>query len=124
MTAIEMAAGAALLAVAAPLFAGDGPAFVVPGARDAALLVVLVLACTLLPYWLHLVALKQLSAYWVALATNLEPVYAILLAIPLLGEHHELAPRFYAGVAVIVGAVVLYPVLRRRTAGVSPAVAG
>ena len=115
MTAIEMAAGAALMAALAPLFAGDGPLFQVPGPRDAALLALLVLACTLLPYWLHLVALRQLTAYWVALATNLEPVYAILLAIPLLGEHHELAPRFYAGVTVIIGAVVLYPVLRRKS---------
>jgi len=72
--------------------------------------------CTLLPYWLHLVAMRELSAYWVALATNLEPVYAILLAIPLLGEHHELSAQFYAGVAVILGAVLLYPLLRRRTA--------
>ena len=112
VTAIEMAAGAALMAVLVPFVPGDGSAFAVPGPRDAALLAVLVLACTLLPYWLHLVALRELSAYWVALATNLEPVYAILLAIPLLGEHHELAPRFYAGVAVIMGAVLLYPVMK------------
>jgi drug/metabolite transporter (DMT)-like permease len=116
MTAIEMVSGAALLAVATPLFAGDGPAFMMPGPRDAALLVVLAAVCTLLPYWLHLVAMRELSAYWVALATNLEPVYAILLAIPLLGEHHELSAQFYAGVAVILGAVLLYPVLRARGA--------
>jgi drug/metabolite transporter (DMT)-like permease len=127
VTAIEMAAGAVLLTALAPLFAGNGPAFQAPGPRDAALLVVLVLACTLLPYWLHLVALRRLSAYWVALATNLEPVYAIVLAIPILGEHHELAPRFYAGVAVIIGAVVLYPVLapsRERGLGPSEPVGG
>lgn len=113
VTAVEMAAGAAVTAVLAAAF-GDGPLFPLPGGRDAALLAVLALGCTLLPYWLHLVALRELSAFWVALATNLEPVYAILLAIPILGEHHDLAPRFYLGVAVIVGAVAADPLLRSR----------
>lgn len=113
VTAVEMAAGAAVTALLAAAFA-DGPLFPLPGARDAALLAVLALGCTLLPYWLHLVALRELSAFWVALATNLEPVYAILLAIPILGEHHDLAPRFYLGVAVIVGAVAADPLLRSR----------
>ena len=116
MTAVEMAAGAALTAALLPFFAGEAPMLPVPGARDALLLAALVAGCTLLPYWLHLVALRELSAYWVALATNLEPVYAILLAIPLLGEHHDLEPRFYAGVAIIVGAVLFYPLLKARAA--------
>jgi threonine/homoserine efflux transporter RhtA len=36
---------------------------------------------------------------------SLEPVYAILLAIVLLGEQRELGAAFYLGVAVILGAV-------------------
>ena len=114
VTAIEIAAGAALMAALAPFLPHEGPAFPIPGPRDAALLLALSLGCTLLPFWLHLVALRHLTAFWVALATNLEPVYAILLAMPLLGEHHDLAPRFYLGVAIILAAVVVYPLLRRR----------
>lgn len=112
VTAVEIAAGAALLALISAFAPHEGPIFPIPGRRDGALLVVLALGCTLLPYWLHLVALRHLSAFWVALATNLEPVYAILLAIPLLGEHHDLRPRFYAGVAMILVVVVAYPLLR------------
>jgi drug/metabolite transporter (DMT)-like permease len=114
VTAIEIAAGALLMGALAPLLPHEGPAFPIPGPRDAALLVALALGCTLLPYWLHLVALRSLTAFWVALATNLEPVYAILLAMPLLGEHHDLEPRFYVGVAIILGAVIAYPFLRAR----------
>ena len=33
---------------------------------------------------------------------NMEPVYAILLAIPLLGEQRELGLAFYLGVAIIM----------------------
>jgi drug/metabolite transporter (DMT)-like permease len=123
VTAVEIAAGAALMAALTGFIPQEGPAFPIPGGRDAALLVVLALGCTLLPYWLHLVALRHLSAFWVSLATNLEPVYSILLAIPLLGEHHDLEPRFYVGVALILVAVIAYPLLRSARGGTVAAAA-
>ena len=82
-----------------------------PGPRDAVLLLVLALACTLLPFALSLVALRHMSAFAAQLAVNLEPVYAIVLAIVLLGEQRELTPQFYAGVAIILAAVFVHPLL-------------
>lgn len=118
VTGIELGAGTLLLTVLAPLmphvfpaFAGD--VFAMPALRDALYLLALSLLCTLLPFALSLVALRHLSAYTVQLAINLEPVYAILLAIPLLGEQRELAPLFYLGVAILLGAVFLHPLLQR-----------
>ena len=73
----------------------------------------LALLCTLLPFALALVALRRLSAYAVQLVTNLEPVYAIVFAILLLDEQKELTALFYLGVAVILGAVFLHPLLTR-----------
>ena len=69
---------------------------------------------TLLPFALSLVALRRLSAYGVQLVTNLEPVYAIVLAMVLLGEQRELTPLFYLGVAIILAAVFLHPLLNRN----------
>ncbi|GMU44816.1 MAG: DMT family transporter [Xanthomonadales bacterium] len=109
VTALELGAGGAFLiaiGLATPLLGDPLP---LPAARDAALLLVLALACTLLPFTLSLVALRQLSAYSAQLAINLEPVYAILLAIPLLGEQRELSPQFYLGVLIVVLAVLLHP---------------
>ena len=77
-----------------------------PGARDACCSLLLALACTLLPFALSLVALRHMSAFSAQLAVNLEPVYAILLAIVLLSEQRELTPVFYVGVAIIVAAVL------------------
>jgi drug/metabolite transporter (DMT)-like permease len=92
-----------------------------PGARDAALLLLLALACTLFPFALSLVALRRLSAFQAQLAVNLEPVYAIVLAVLLLGEQRELGASFYAGVAIILLAVFLHPWLTRsRPAKPSP----
>ncbi|GHA68650.1 DMT family transporter [Cognatilysobacter bugurensis] len=121
VTAIELGAGTLALTALAPLmpllpglseaFAGD--LLVMPGTRDAAYLLTLALACTLLPFALSLVALQHMSAFAAQLATNLEPVYAIVLAIVLLGEQHELTPQFYVGVVVILGAVLVHPLLVR-----------
>ncbi len=126
VTGIELGAGTLALTLLAPLmplllpaFAGD--LLVLPGLRDGALLLVLSLGCTLLPFALSLVALRHLSAYTVQLATNLEPVYAIVLAALLLGEQRELTPLFYLGVAIILGAVFLDPLLSRRGRRPAPA---
>ncbi len=107
-----MAAGAVALTLAAPLLSTD-PVFILPGARDGALLGVLAFGCTLLPFALSLVALRQLSAFSVQLAVNLEPVYAIVLAMLLFAEQRELSPWFYLGAAIILAAVFVHPLLAK-----------
>jgi drug/metabolite transporter (DMT)-like permease len=119
VTALELGAGTLALTILAPLMAWllpafDGQLLKLPSPRDGMLLLALALACTLLPFALSLVALRRLSAYAVQMITNLEPVYAIVLAALLLGEMHELTPMFYLGVAIILGAVFLQPLLERR----------
>ncbi|KAB8176397.1 EamA family transporter [Lysobacter maris] len=118
VTALELGAGTVALTLLAPLMpllfpAFAGPLLVVPPALDAMLLLLLALACTLLPFALALVALRHMSAFAAQLAINLEPVYAIALAIVLLGEQHELTPRFYIGVAIILLAVLAHPLISR-----------
>ena len=116
VTALELGAGALFLFAIGLALPALGDPLPLPSPQDAGLLLLLALACTLLPFALSLVALRQLSAYSAQLAINLEPVYAILLAIPLLGEQRELSPTFYLGVAIILGAVLVHPRLVRREA--------
>lgn len=126
VTGLELGAGALTLTLLAPVLFAVAPMFgtqlaVLPSAHDAWLLIGLALACTLLPFALSLVALRHMSAFSAQLAINLEPVYAILLAIVLLDEQHELTPRFYAGVAAILGVVLVHPLLARRLTRAQPA---
>jgi drug/metabolite transporter (DMT)-like permease len=118
VTGLELGAGALSLMLLAPLLARVHPAlggdpFVLPGAHDAVYLVVLALACTLLPFTLYMIALRHMSAFAAQLATNLEPVYAIALAALLLGEQNELTPMFYLGAAIILAAVFVHPLIAR-----------
>ncbi|TWI08217.1 DMT family transporter [Aerolutibacter ruishenii] len=118
VTALELGAGALTLTLLAPVmpaifpaFAGD--LFVMPSTSDALYLLVLAMVCTLLPFTLSLVALRHMNAFAAQMAVNMEPVYAILLAIVLLGEQHELTPQFYLGVVIILAAVFAQPLLNR-----------
>ncbi len=85
-----------------------------PGLRDTLLLLLLALACTLFPFALALVALRRISAFSAQLAISLEPVYAVVLAILLLGEQRELGMQFYLGLAIILGAVFAHAALQRE----------
>lgn len=113
VTGLEMGAGMLSLTVLAPLLPISESAFVLPSRHDVILLGILAMGCTLLPFALSLVALRHLSAFTAQLAVNMEPVYAILLAIILLGEQHELSFRFYGGVAIVLLVVFSHPLLMR-----------
>jgi drug/metabolite transporter (DMT)-like permease len=127
VTAIEMAAGGILLLLVAALFVqfpnlpavggivdNSTSVFSFPQGSDVIWLAILAFACTLLPFALSLIALRHLSAYASALAVNLEPVYAIVLAAVLLGEQQELSARFYLGAVLIIAVVLAYPLLMRQ----------
>lgn len=109
VTLLELGAGAVLLTMLLPLLPHSGAAFPWPGNNDLILLLLLALGCTLLPYTLALVALRHIRAFDAQIVLNLEPVYAIVLAIILLNEQRELTPMFYAGVAILLLAVFAQP---------------
>ena len=70
--------------------------------------------CTALAYVLGVAVMKELSAFTVALTTNLEPVYGILLAMLIIGHKETMSTGFYAGAVIILGAVFLYPVIKSK----------
>jgi len=118
VTWIELGAGfllvAALAPVMAPLIAPHGRAVVLPGVHDGALLLVLAILCTLIPYAVALAALRHISAFTAQLAINLEPVYAICIAVAFLGEARDLDTSFFLGVAIVLAAVFGHGWLQMR----------
>jgi drug/metabolite transporter (DMT)-like permease len=116
VTGVELGAGFLLLAAIAPFMAAGGPVVVVPGVRDGALLMLLAILCTLIPFAVSLATLRHLSAFTAELAVNLEPVYAITLAVLFLGEARDLDALFYLGVVIVLAAVFGHGwILSRRT---------
>ena len=114
VTGLELAAGTVFLSLIALVAGGDVASLSVPDQRDMLLLLVLAIACTLVPFAVSLVALRNLSAFSAQLAISLEPVYAVFLAILLLNEQRELGVQFYLGLVIILVSVFAHVGLRRR----------
>jgi drug/metabolite transporter (DMT)-like permease len=114
VTSLELGAGFLLVAAIAPIAAPAGAWWVLPGVRDGALLLTLAIFCTLIPFALSLAALRHISAFTAQLAINLEPVYAICIAVLFLGEARELDTKFFIGVAIVLAAVFGHGWLQMR----------
>ncbi len=67
-------------------------------------------------YAFHIQLLRHLSAYTVNLANNFEPVYGIIAAALLFGEHRQLHPAFFVGTGAIITANLLHPLILRELA--------
>lgn len=76
-------------------------------------LLILGWACTVFAFAWHIHLLRALSAYTTNLAFNFEPIYGIVAASVVFGEHHQLHPAFFVGTAAILVANILHPVLLR-----------
>ena len=114
VTWVELGAGFLLLALLGPFIAPAGSSIVLPDVRDGALLLVLAILCTLIPFVLALAALRHLSAFTTQLAVNLEPVYAIAIAVLFLDEARQLDTAFFVGVAIVLAAVFGHAWLQLR----------
>lgn len=70
--------------------------------------------CTALAYVAGVSVMRTITAFRVALITNLEPVYGILLAFIFFGTKETMSIGFYLGAIIILGAVFLYPIYKKR----------
>jgi drug/metabolite transporter (DMT)-like permease len=77
-------------------------------------LIVLGTICTALAYVAGVSVMRTLSAFRVALITNLEPVYGIILAFLFFGTRETMSIGFYLGATLILGSIFLYPVYKKR----------
>lgn len=111
MVAWEMLGACLVALVVLPLLPGQGgwAGLLAWQGRDWLWLLVLAWVCTVWAYAIHIDILRHVTAFASNLATNLEPVYGILGAAWLLGEHRDLHPGFYAGAATIVAANLVWP---------------
>ena len=78
-----------------------------PGLADFAYLLILSWGCTILTFFLWMLALVDVSAFTANVILSLEPVYGIALAFLLYQEYRDISRYFYLGFAIVMGAVML-----------------
>lgn len=82
--------------------------------NDLLCLILLGTICTAFAYAETIRVMQKLSAYIVVLVINLEPIYGIVMGFFIFGDSEKMTFGFYAGAMVILLAVFLYPLLKRR----------
>ena len=114
----EMAGAFLFMVLMLPLykitFARNGVLDLSPEPTDWIYLAILSLLCSVFAFTMSVNLLKKVSVFTVQLLLNLEPVYGIMLAVMVLGEHRMMGPGFFAGTAIILAAVLSYPLLKKR----------
>lgn len=68
--------------------------------------------CTAYAFIASVHVMKYLTPYTVMLTINLEPVYAIILALIIFGEKEQMNPEFYYGALIVLGVVLLNGLLK------------
>ena len=59
--------------------------------------------------------MKVLTPFTTSVAINLEPIYSIILAVIIFGDEEIMGTRFYIGASIIIGAVFLNSLLKRKS---------
>ena len=80
---------------------------IIPYSYDLFYVLVLGIICTALAFLLGTEVLKELSPFTVSVSINLEPIYAILLALWFFGESEIMSIEFYIGAAIILTTIIL-----------------
>jgi drug/metabolite transporter (DMT)-like permease len=81
---------------------------------DIGYLLLLGTVCTSLAYVAGVSVMRELSAFRVALITNLEPVYGILMSFVFFGDMAKMTTGFWIGAVIILSTIFLFPVAQTR----------
>ncbi len=86
-----------------------------PTLNDLLYLLFLSGICTVLLYILLNIALRNVSAFTVNLSFNLEPIYAIIIAVIFFNEYQDLKPNFFIGLSIILMSLGLQMIRTLKT---------
>lgn len=81
---------------------------------DLGYLILLGTVCTSLAYVGGVSVMSELSAFRVALITNLEPVYGILMSFLFFNDIHKMTTGFWIGAVIILSTIFLFPVAQTQ----------
>jgi drug/metabolite transporter (DMT)-like permease len=81
---------------------------------DIGYLLLLGTICTSLAYVAGVSVMRELSAFRVALITNLEPVYGIIMSFVFFGDMNKMTAGFWVGAIIILSTIFLFPVAQKQ----------
>jgi drug/metabolite transporter (DMT)-like permease len=77
-------------------------------------LIILSSICTAYAFIASVKVMEYLSPYTVMLTINLEPIYAIILALFIFGDKEKMNPEFYYGAFIVLFVVLLNGIIKNK----------
>ncbi|MFP5470017.1 MAG: DMT family transporter [Bacteroidia bacterium] len=75
-------------------------------------IIILGTICTAWAFLVSANVMKELSPFTVQLAINMEPIYAIIMALIFYSESEKMPPKFYIGAAIVIGVIMLNGIIK------------
>jgi drug/metabolite transporter (DMT)-like permease len=85
-----------------------------PSGMDLMYIAILAGVCSVYAYTVAVELMKRISVFMIQLTLNLEPIYGIIMAVIIFGQQEKMNLNFYIGTLIILGAVVVYPLMKKR----------
>lgn len=114
ITAYEMIGGVVAMSIYLFAFGNLSLDTFMLGGSDFMYLLFLGLVCTSFAFVFMVDLMKVVTPFSIAISLNLEPIYAILLALVFFGQSEYMKPGFYVGSLVIVSSILLNGYLKNR----------
>ena len=109
----ELMGGACLIFILILFFDFDTLS-TVPSLMDIIYLLILAIVATAIAFVVSISVMKKLSPFTVSLTINLEPLYGIILAVVIFGKEELMSVGFYVGFVIILGALLLNAILKKK----------
>ena len=83
-----------------------------PQGIDVLYILILALICTAFAFYASIEVMKKITPFTVNLSVNLEPIYAIILAIFIFGEEEHMSYEFYIGAFIIFVSILINSIVK------------
>ena len=87
---------------------------IIPIGIDVVYILILALVCTAFAFSISVEVMKKITPFTVNLSVNLEPIYAIILAIIFFGKEEKMSNEFYVGALIILTSILINTIIKQK----------
>ncbi len=87
---------------------------VIPKGNDIYFILLLSIICTALAYLISVEIMKKIKPFTMNISVNMEPIYAVILAIIIFKDQEIMSSSFYLGAIIIIISILLNTIFKKH----------
>ena len=96
------------------IFQNDLNNNIIPSNNDLPYILFLSIICTAFAYLVSVEIMKKIKPFTMNISVNLEPIYAIIMAILIFPQSEKMSIMFYVGGAIILISIFINTYLKKK----------